>query len=180
MLKSVYILFIGFVLLFTFNSCSTNSEAEIKKVEELSINVKLLQAAFEEADIEEVNSAIDDYHKNTESMQKYFTEDTIGYEIASTLNHYKGIKKTSGKVDKNYTTIKKNIEQLENQLNKLKIDLENNAVPEDSIQNFIQFETDNIAKLSDNIGTFVTDCKYILETHETYAEKVRSYSVAFK
>ena len=64
-------------------------------------------------------------------------------------------------------------------MDKLKLDLENNAIQTDSIQGFIDFETKNFGKLSDDIGTFMTDCEYILETHKAYAEKVRGYTVAF-
>ena len=64
-------------------------------------------------------------------------------------------------------------------MEKLKSDIQNNAIQTDSIQGFIDFETKNMTKLSDDIGTFVTDCEYILETHNTYAEKVRGYTVAF-
>ena len=176
--KRSYFLFLFFSI-GCISSCSTNNEKELKSVEELSIKVKLLQSTFESINMDDVKFAKNTYKINMDKISKYYNSDTIDYEASYTLNLYKGIKKTGKNLHENHTTNKKNIELLISQLEKLKLDIENNAIQTDSIQAFIDFETKNITKLSDDIGTFVTDCEYILETHETYAEKVRGYTVAF-
>lgn len=176
--KLSYFIFLFFFIAH-FSSCSTNNEEEIKTVEELGIKVKLLQTTFENTNMEDVKFAKNTYKINMEKISMYHESDTIVYDFAHTLNLYKGIKKTGKNIDESHRTIKKNIELLIVQLDKLKLDLENNAIQTDSIQGFIDFETNNVTKLSDDIGTFVTNCEYILETHDTYAEKVRGFTVAF-
>jgi hypothetical protein len=176
--KLSYFIFIFFSIAY-ISSCSINNETEIKSVEELSIKVKLLQSTFESVNMDEVKFAKDTYKINMDKISKYHESDTIDYEFSHTLNLYKGIKKTGKNLHENHTTNKKNVELLLTQLDKLKLDIESNAIQTDSIQGFIDFEIKNITKLSDNIGTFVTNCEYILETHKAYAEKVRGYTVAF-
>ena len=176
--KLSYFIFIFFSIAY-ISSCSINNEREIKSVEELSIKVKLLQSTFESVNMDEVKFAKDTYKINMDNISKYHESDTIDYEFSHTLNLYKGIKKTGKNLHENHTTNKKNVELLLTQLGKLKLDIEGNAIQTDSIQAFIDFETKNITKLSDDIGTFVTNCEYILETHNSYAEKVRGYTVAF-
>jgi hypothetical protein len=176
--KLSYFIFIFFSIAY-ISSCSINNETEIKSVEELSIKVKLLQSTFESVNMDEVKFAKDTYKINMDNISKYHESDTIDYEFSHTLNLYKGIKKTGKNLHENHTTNKKNVELLLTQLDKLKLDIESNAIQTDSIQGFIDFEIKNITKLSDNIGTFVTNCEYILETHKAYAEKVRGYTVAF-
>ncbi len=176
--KPSYFIFLFFSIAY-ISSCSINNEKEIKAVEELSVKVKLLQATFDSVNIDGVKLAINTYKINMDKISKYHESDTIDYDFAHTLNLYKGIKKTGKNLHESHRTNKQNIELLVSQLEKLKLDLENNAVKTDSIQGFIDFETKNIGKLSDDIGTFVTDCEYILETHVAYAEKVRGYTVAF-
>jgi|TARA_B110000495_G_scaffold198977_1_gene211641 hypothetical protein len=176
--KLSYFIFIFFSIAY-ISSCSINNEREIKSVEELSIKVKLLQSTFESVNMDEVKFAKDTYKINMDNISKYHESDTIDYEFSHTLNLYKGIKKTGKNLHENHTTNKKNVELLLTQLGKLKLDIEGNAIQTDSIQAFIDFETKNITKLSDDIGTFVTNCEYILETHKAYAEKVRGYTVAF-
>ena len=165
--KLSYFIFIFFSIAY-ISSCSINNEREIKSVEELSIKVKLLQSTFESVNMDEVKFAKDTYKINMDNISKYHESDTIDYEFSHTLNLYKGIKKTGKNLHENHTTNKKNVELLLTQLGKLKLDIESNAIQTDSIQGFIDFETKNITKLSDDIGT-----------HETYAEKVRGYTVAF-
>ena len=176
--KRSYFLFLFFSLAY-ISSCSINNEKEIKSVEELSIKVQLLQSTFESINMDDVKFAKNTYKINMGKISKYYNSGTIDHEFSHTLNLYKGIKKTGKNLHENHTTNKKNIELLMSQLEKLKLDIENNAIQTDSIQAFIDFEAKNITKLSDDIGTFVTNCEYILETHETYAEKVRGYTVAF-
>ena len=176
--KLSYFIFIFFSIAY-ISSCSINNEREIKSVEELSIKVKLLQSTFESVNMDEVKFAKDTYKINMDNISKYHESDTIDYEFSHTLNLYKGIKKTGKNLHENHTTNKKNVELLLTQLGKLKLDIEGNTIQTDSIQAFIDFETKNITKLSDDIGTFVTNCEYILETHKDYAEKVRGYTVAF-
>lgn len=179
MIKKLFYFILLFFSIAYINSCSINNETEIKLVEELSIKVKLLQSTFESVNMDEVKLAKDTYKINMDKISKYHESDSIDYEFSHTLNLYKGIKKTGKNLHENHRTNKNNIELLLTQLDKLKLDIEGNAIQTDSIQGFIDFETKNITKLSDNIGTFVTDCEYILETHEAYAEKVRGYTVAF-
>ena len=176
--KRFYFILIFFSIIY-ISSCSINNEKEIKSVEELSIKVKLLQSTFESVHIDDVKLAINTYKINMDKISKYHESDTIDYVFNHTLNLYKGIKKTGKNLHEKHKTNKQNIELLVSQLDKLKLDLENNAIQTDSIQGFIDFETKNIGKLSDDIGTFVTDCEYILETHAAYSEKVRGYTVAF-
>ena len=176
--KLSYFIFLLFSIVY-IASCSINNEKEIKSVEELSIKVKLLQSTFESVNMDDVEFAKKTYNINMDKISKYHESDTIEYEFSHTLNLYKGIKKTGKNLDENHGNNKKNIELLISQLEKLKLDIEGNAIQQDSIQAFIDFETKNMTKLSDDIGTFVTDCKYIIETHDTYAEKVRGYTVAF-
>lgn len=179
MLKKLsYFIFIFFSINY-ISSCSTNNEKEIKSVEELSIKVKLLQSTFESVNMNDVKFAINTYKINMDKISKYHESDSIDYDFSHTLNLYKGIKKKGKNLNENHTKNKKNIELLISQLEKLKSDIQSNAFQTDSIQAFIDFETKNMTKLSDDIGTFVTDCEYILETHDTYAEKVRGYTVAF-
>ena len=179
MLKKLsYFIFIFFSINY-ISSCSTNNEKEIKSVEELSIKVKLLQSTFESVNMDDVKFAKNTYKINMDKISKYHESDSIDYEFSHTLNLYKGIKKKGKNLNENHTKNKKNIELLISQLEKLKSDIQSNAFQTDSIQAFIDFETTNITKLSDDIGTFVTNCEYILETHDTYAEKVRGYTVAF-
>lgn len=172
-----------FVLIYSsiicISSCSITHAKEIKLVEDLSIKVSLLKSTFESVNIDDVKFAKQTYKLNMDKISKYRNSDTIDHEVSSTLNLYKGIKKKGGNLYEKHKTNKKNIELLISQLDKLKLDLESKTIQIDSIQGFIDFETKNLAKLSDNIGTFVTECQYILETHETYAEKVRGYTVAF-
>jgi len=177
--KLPYFIFLLFTLSY-LSSCTTNNEKEIKSVEELSIKVKLLKSTFESVNMDDVKFAKDSYKTNMDKISMYHVSDTIEYDFAHTLSLYKGVKKTGKNLNENYRTNKKNIEMLILQLDKLKIDIENNAIQKDSIQSFIDFETKNVTKLSDDIGTFVTNCEYILETHDAYAEKVRGYTVAFK
>ena len=179
MLKKLsYFIFLFFSINY-ISSCSTNNEKEIKSVEELSIKVKLLQSTFESVNMDDVKFAINTYKINMDKISKYHESDSIDYDFSHTLNLYKGIKKKGKNLNENHTKNKKNIELLISQLEKLKSDIQSNAFQTDSIQAFIDFETKNMTKLSDDIGTFVTDCEYILETHDTYAEKVRGYTVAF-
>jgi len=179
MLKKLsYFIFLFFSISY-ISSCSTNNEKEIKSVEELSIKVKLLQSTFESVNMDDVKFAQNTYKLNMDKISKYHESDSIDYEFSHTLNLYKGIKKKGKNLHENHTTNKKNIELLITQLEKLKLDIQSNAIQADSIQDFIDFETKNMTKLSDDIGTFVTDCEHILETHKTYAEKVRGYTVAF-
>jgi len=179
MLKKLsYFIFLFFSINY-ISSCSTNNEKEIKSVEELSIKVKLLQSTFESVNMDDVKFAKNTYKINMDKISKYHESDSIDYEFSHTLNLYKGIKKKGKNLNENHTKNKKNIELLISQLEKLKSDIQSNAFQTDSIQAFIDFETKNMTKLSDDIGTFVTDCEYILETHDTYAEKVRGYTVAF-
>ena len=179
MLKKLsYFIFLFFSINY-ISSCSTNHEKEIKSVEELSIKVKLLQSTFESVNMDDVKFAQNTYKLNMDKISKYHESDSIDYEFSHTLNLYKGIKKKGKNLHENHTTNKKNIELLITQLEKLKLDIQSNAIQADSIQDFIDFETKNMTKLSDDIGTFVTDCEYILETHNTYAEKARGYTVAF-
>ena len=179
MLKKLsYFIFIFFSINY-ISSCSTNNEKEIKSVEELSIKVKLLQSTFESVNMNDVKFAINTYKINMDKISKYHESDSIDYEFSHTLNLYKGIKKKGKNLNENHSKNKRNIELLISQLEKLKSDIQSNAFQTDSIQAFIDFETKNMTKLSDDIGTFVTDCEYILETHDTYAEKVRGYTVAF-
>jgi len=179
MLKKLsYFIFLFFSINY-ISSCSTNNEKEIKSVEELSIKVKLLQSTFESVNMNDVKFAINTYKINMDKISKYHESDSIDYDFSHTLNLYKGIKKKGKNLNENHTKNKKNIELLISQLEKLKSDIQSNAFQTDSIQAFIDFETKNMTKLSDDIGTFVTDCEYILETHDTYAEKVRGYTVAF-
>jgi len=179
MLKKLsYFIFLFFSINY-ISSCSTNNEKEIKSVEELSIKVKLLQSTFESVNMDDVKFAKNTYKINMDKISKYHESDSIDYEFSHTLNLYKGIKKKGKNLNENHTKNKKNIELLISQLEKLKSDIQSNAFQTDSIQAFIDFETKNITKLSDDIGTFVTNCEYILETHDTYAEKVRGYTVAF-
>ena len=179
MLKKLsYFIFLFFSINY-ISSCSTNNEKEIKSVEELSIKVKLLQSTFESVNMDDVKFAINTYKINMDKISKYHESDSIDYDFSHTLNLYKGIKKKGKNLNENHTKNKKNIELLISQLEKLKSDIQSNAIQTDSIQGFIDFETKNMTKLSDDIGTFVTDCEYILETHNTYAEKVRGYTVAF-
>ena len=179
MLKKLsYFIFLFFSINY-ISSCSTNNEKEIKSVEELSIKVKLLQSTFESVNMDDVKFAKNTYKINMDKISKYHESDSIDYDFSHTLNLYKGIKKKGKNLNENHTKNKKNIELLISQLEKLKSDIQSNAFQTDSIQAFIDFETKNMTKLSDDIGTFVTDCEYILETHDTYAEKVRGYTVAF-
>ena len=175
--KLSYFIFLFFSIAY-ISSCSINNETEIKSVEELSIKVKLLQSTFESINMDHVEFAKKTYKINMDKISKYSNE-VYDYEASYTLNLYKGIKKKGKNLDENHRNNKHNIELLISQLEKLKLDIESNAMQTDSIQGFIDFETKNITKLSDDIGTFVTDCEYILETHKTYAEKVRVYTVAF-
>ena len=179
MLKKLSYFIFLFFSISCISSCSTNNEKEIKSVEDLIIKVKLLQSTFESVNMDDVKFAINTYKINMDKISKYHESDSIDYEFSHTLNLYKGIKKTGKNLNENYTTNEKNIDLLGSQLEKLKLDIENNALQTDSIQGFIDFEAKNITKLSDDIGTFVTDCEYILETHHTYAEKARGYTVAF-
>jgi len=167
------------ITLTIFCSCSSDNGKELSSVEELSVKVKLLKTTFESVNMEDIKHAKDTYKNNMEKISMYHESDTIEYDFAHTLSLYKGIKKTGKNLNENHRTIKSNIDLLITQLDKLKLDIENDAIQKDSIQAFIDFETGNVTKLSDDIGTFVTDCEYILETHETYAEKVRGYTVAF-
>ena len=179
MLKKLsYFIFLFFSINY-ISSCSTNNEKEIKSVEELSIKVKLLQSTFESVNMDDVKFAKNTYKINMDKISKYHESDSIDYEFSHTLNLYKGIKKKGKNLNENHSKNKRNIELLISQLEKLKSDIQSNAFQTDSIQAFIDFETKNMTKLSDDIGTFVTDCEYILETHDTYAEKVRGYTVAF-
>jgi hypothetical protein len=176
--KLSYFVFLVFSIT-CISSCSIKNEKEIKSVEELSIKVKLLKSTFESITMDDVQFAKQTYKINMDKITKYHNSDTMDYEVSHTLNLYKGIKKTGENLHENHRNNKKNIELLISQLEKLKLDIEGNAIPTDSIQAFIDFETKNITKLSDDIGTFVTDCEDILEIHDTYAEKVRGYTVAF-
>jgi len=176
--KLFYFIFLFFSLAF-ISSCSINNEKEIQSVKELSIKVKLLQSTFDSVNMGDVKLAINTYSINMDKISKYYESDSIDYDFNHTLNLYKGIKKTGKNLHESHKINKQNIELVVSQLEKLKLDLENNAIKIDSIQGFINFETKNIDKLSDDIGTFVTDCEYILETHAAYAEKVRGYTVAF-
>jgi len=179
MLKKLsYFIFLFFSISY-ISSCSVNNEKELKSLEELSLKVKLLQSTFEYVNMDDVKFAKNTYKINMDKIAKYYNSDTIDYDFSHTLNLYKGIKKTGGNLHENHTTNKKNIELLISQLEKLKLDMESNAIQADSIQGFIDFETKQITKLGDDIGTFVADCEYILETHQAYAEKVRGYTVAF-
>ena len=170
------------ILLFTLfiNACSVDNSKELKQVDELSIKVKLLKTTLEDVDMEKVKLAKQTYKDNMLQISKYYQSDTIIYDVANTLNNYKGIKKTGKNIDEKYKDNQENVELLISQLEKLKTDIENNAIVADSIQNFIDFETENVKKLSDNIGTFVVDCAYLIETHDTYAEKVKGFTTAFK
>ena len=179
MLKKLSYFIFLFFSISCIGSCSTNNEKEIKSVEDLIIKVKLLQSTFESVNMDDVKFAINTYKINMDKISKYHESDSIDYEFSHTRNLYKGIKKTGKNFNENYTTNEKNIDLLGSQLEKPKLDIENNALQTDSIQGFIDFEAKNITKLSDEIGTFVTDCEYILETHNTYAEKARGYAVAF-
>ena len=176
--KPFYFIFLFFSLAF-ISSCSINNEKEIKSVKELSIKIKLLQSTFHSVNMGDVKLAINTYSINMDKISKYHESDSIDYDFNHTLNLYKGIKKKGKNLHESHKINKQNIELLVSQLEKLKLDLENDAIKTDSIQGFIDFETKNIDKLSDDIGTFVTDCEYILETHAAYAEKVRGYTVAF-
>jgi len=179
MLKKLsYFIFLFFSINY-ISSCSTNNEKEIKSVEELSIKVKLLQSTFESVEMDDVKFAINTYKINMDKISKYHESDSIEHEFSHTIKRYKGIKKKGKNLKENYRTNKHNIELLINQLEKFKLDIQNNTIQADSIEGFIDFETKQITKLGDDIGTFVTDCEYILETHDTYAEKVRGYTVAF-
>ena len=86
-----------------------------------------------------------------DKISKYHESDSIDYEFSHTLNLYKGIKKKGKNLNENHSKNKRNIELLISQLEKLKSDIQNNAIQTDSIQGFIDFETKNIQVFKKNI-----------------------------
>lgn len=175
-MKSIYLLIFSLLL---FTGCTSKYSEEIKEVEELQLRVKSLKNTFDEVDIDRVNMARKAYKENMIQIEKFYQQDTIEIDFGNTLNHYKGIKKAGKNIDQLYLNYTSDLTKMETQLYNLKTDISNNSWEEDSLKNFIKFESEKLETLGDNIGTFVLNCEYIINTHDSLSDKVRGYTSIF-
>ncbi len=160
-------------------SCKGKYEQEIKEVGELQYKLNELSQTFNSLDYDRVKEAKQAYNDNLENVSKYYVvPDTIDPKFAELMNKYKGIKKSTKNFDSNFETHSTNIGNMQIHLNNLIQDLENELIPEDSVQAFIEFERTKLEMLSDKIGSFVVDCDYAIEIHDSLSEEVKNFVIS--
>lgn len=164
----------SFVALVFLTSCSNPYEKEIKEVEELQQILAGVKQTFGTIEVTKVTYARETYEKNMSQIKLYYNPDTIDYNVVNMLDFYKGVKKSSKGFEEEYFIIEENIKFVENQLNILKIDMENKANFKDDLTIYIQNERSNIEQLQNNLATMIYNYEYIVSTHDTIASKVNS------
>ena len=174
MKRNFYYIFLAFVL----TACSNHKE-EIKQVEDLETRLNSLTSTFNNVDMPKVEEAIETYEENMSMIRKYNQKDTIEIEYGNTLNKYKGIEEESREIKQLKTNCGSDLKKMKTALSNLKTDIENNVWEEDSIKNFIEFESEKLDELGENIGTFILKCQYIIDTHDSLADKIKSYTLVF-
>jgi len=103
----------------------------------------------------------------------------IVVKILVKISRYKAIKKAAKNIDQLHLNYSGDIKAMEAQLQNLRTDISTGSWEKDSIRSFLDFEAGKIEELSENIGTFVVNCEFIVETHDSLADKVKEYTIVF-
>lgn len=175
-MKNIFILTLSIGLLW---SCAQKNAEELKELDEVQVKLTALKETFEDVDMKAVKNARDTYKENMSQIKQHYRSDTIEMTFGITLNHYKGIKKAGKNIDQLHLNYANDLSVMETQLNNLKTDIVNNSWKKDSIKSFVDFERTKVEELGDNIGTFIVNCEYIIQVHDSLADKVREFTVIF-
>jgi hypothetical protein len=172
-MKTIYFTFITLIIV-TISSCSNPYEKEIKEVEDLQVILSGVKSTYKTIELEKVIYAKETYTKNMDQIQTYYKPDSVEKDVVGLINFYKGVKNSAKGFEDDYKMIGEKIEFVDHQLTTLKNDLENNIDLKDSIKIFISNEKKNIEILQKNIGTMIYNYDYVVNVHDSIANKVQS------
>jgi hypothetical protein len=92
------------------------------------------------------------------------------------MNIYKGLKKTCPKFLNIFTLTKKNLESQILQIQSLKKDIDNDLIPIDSLNIYLDLEEKNTQKISDNVLELTELYDFINSVNDSLYEPIKIYA----
>lgn len=161
------IVFVVAIVAVLASACNhTNYEKEIKVIDSLFTimeDSKALLATLDTAKVEE-------YQKNsTELLAKFDegVEDTLDLETAVFVSDYAYVKKVLARFGKQKRDFENDFVFNNKQLNRLKNDLEHNAIPADSVEYYVVSETRAVKELNILVDKTVNNVNMQLERYDS-------------
>ncbi len=169
------------IVIFSFLvfSCTSKYKKEVDVVSELQVHLIGMETTFIASEKEKVDNAIKTYHSNMAEIKRHYI-DTVNFEFVNLVNKYKGIKKEASGLDQDHQNIASNLITMKQQLSNLKIDLNNELIPKDSVSYFIDEEDKKIISLKEDISSYVLSCEYIIDLDDSLSEKVSNLLISSK
>ena len=163
------------VLIFLFLLGCSNNQSE--RINMFRIKLANLEKSFLELNLNKVNNAYTGYKENIDLVRSCV--DTLEKSFSIRMNNYKGLKKTCPKFLSTFSIAKKNLEDQIFQVQNLSKDLEHNLIPIDSINVYLDLESENIQKISDDVLELLELYKFINSVSDSLYEPIKLYAEKF-
>ena len=154
--------------------CSNNQS---ERIDMFRIKLANLEKSFLELNLNKVNNAYTGYKENIDLVRSCV--DTLEKSFSIRMNNYKGLKKTCPKFLSTFSIAKKNLENQIFQIQNLSKDLEHNLIPVDSINVYLELESENIQKISDEVLELLELYEFINSVSDSLYEPIKLYAEKF-
>ena len=165
---------INLLIFFSLMGCSNNQP---EKINMFKIKLSNLEKSFLELNLNKVYNAYTGYKENIDLVRSCV--DTLEKSFSIRMNNYKGLKKTCPKFLSTFSIAKKNLENQIFQIQNLSKDLEHNLIPVDSINVYLELESENIQKISDEVLELLELYEFINSVSDSLYEPIKLYAEKF-
>lgn len=142
------------------------SNSEIQELKEQQLKLNSIETIFNELELDYFEKACSGFDENMDLIH-LFCADSISLKFVNSVNRYKIIKKSKDSFILNYKLLAKNLLLEKQQLKYLKLDLDNNLIPSDSIFFFLEKEKENLQSISDETNNVVSLYNEIVIVHDS-------------
>lgn len=157
----------GLVIVVLASACNqTHYEKEIKRIDSLFVAMDEAEAQFRSLD----SVKIAEYCESSAELLSNFdqsVEDTLDLETAVLVSDYAYVKKVLKKFEERKDDIEKDLVFNRKQLTRLKSDLEHNAIPNDSVEYYLNSETNAVNSLNNLAVKTVENVNMQIERYDS-------------
>lgn len=161
----------------TLASCASlqMKDKQLAQIDSILIQVDSIEQIVNGISFDSISNLAKDMADDKKQIKKYYHSDTVDENLARKINRFNGIRKQFKKVSSKGIMFNKKITLMQEQLQSLKIDVENGAGNKEKYNEYILLEQSNFNDLEKEFKDIYTVTQDNLKEHQEIMPFVKSF-----
>jgi hypothetical protein len=171
-----HLLCIGITALLLFSCSDLSSTEHIQKIEALEKAVLGIQTTVQNHPVDTLLSMSQHVANVEKRIKAHYKEEVIDMVFARKMDDYKALRKSYKPLMKAYSQLKAGATEELVALSNLKKDIQNGDGERNNYAEFISFEANKVAQLTELLTSFLEEKEKSLETYERLHQEMTDFS----